>query len=93
MPGTMADIDILRTFGPKLGVNRKGLTDKAYFGHDDCVYPYKKPQNGGLSELREDWNTVLSWWRATNEHVNAQVNSCVSSLSSFSSAFFVVFHR
>lgn len=60
--------------GPRASGDR-WLADKAYrsVDVDDMITPFKKPKGGELTDGQEAFNKVHSWYRATIEHVNAQM--------------------
>jgi hypothetical protein len=73
--GVRSDIACWRQYGPVLNNAKQEtvLGDKAYVSAPGVLSPHKKPRGGGLSDDQLAYNTVLSWYRATVEHLFAQV--------------------
>jgi hypothetical protein len=71
--GVTHDVELFRQVTPPLQDGERLLGDKAYVGEpEDLIVPYKK-RKGVLSERRENFNVVHSWYRATIEHCFAYV--------------------
>src|SRR5690349_2583041 len=70
--GTIHDIVLFRNYAPELEHNTL-LADKAYVGaYPPLITPFKKRTNHDISEEQNDFNLVVSWYRATIEHVFSQ---------------------
>lgn len=70
--GTIHDVVLFRHYCPDLGHNTL-LADKAYVGaYPPLITPFKKRPNHNVSEEQNDFNLVLSWYRATIEHLFSQ---------------------
>jgi len=71
--GTMSDILMWDTYKPALGEEGFFLADKGYVGGHGVETPHKKLPGRDLSQTQKDYNAVIAWFRATIEHVYAQM--------------------
>ncbi|WP_293041440.1 transposase family protein [Moorena sp. SIO1F2] len=68
-PGPMSDIKICRKTLSKFNDQQTFSGDKAYIGETQITTPYKKPNNGELTETQKSENKALSSNRIFIEHL------------------------
>jgi hypothetical protein len=74
--GAIHDMRIARISGLEglLASNEEvGIGDKAYIGSPQFIAPFKKPQNGQLTEDQQNFNKLIEQFRHTVERVNARL--------------------
>ena len=58
-----------------------GTGDKAYIGCPEILTEWKKPQGRSLSPDQKEWNLLLQFYRARNEHLIATLKQGRASLT------------
>ena len=57
-----------------------GLGDKAYVGCPEILCEWKKPKGGSISSDQAEWNMLLQFYRARNEHLISQLKQSRAAL-------------
>ena len=50
-----------------------GMGDKAYIGCPEILTEWKKPRKSSISSEEKEWNLLLQFYRARNEHLISEL--------------------
>jgi len=75
--GVISDIRCYRMYGPVLAADEALLGDKAYYGSEELIPPYKKPRGGELTADQRDYNLIHGCTRGSACLVCITSHACV----------------